>query len=56
MLGEKHPNAGTSIHTLVSTYSSQGRWNEAEELQRLALEMSKSRLGERRPDTLTGTS
>ncbi|KAF1828268.1 kinesin light chain [Decorospora gaudefroyi] len=48
VLGEEHPDTLTSIANLASTYSNQGRWKEAEEL-----EVQVRVLGEEHPDTLT---
>ena len=38
---------------LASTYQSQGRWKEAEELEVQAMETEKRVLGQEHPDTLT---
>ena len=38
---------------LASTYSNQGRWKEAEELEVQVMETFKRVLGEEHPDTLT---
>ncbi|KAJ7854655.1 hypothetical protein B0H13DRAFT_2081005 [Mycena leptocephala] len=41
-----------AMHILASTYSNQGRWKEAEELQSVVLEKRRNALGEDHPDTL----
>ena len=46
MLGLEHPD------TFAVIYWSQGRWNEAKELQVLAMEIKKKVLGLEHPDTL----
>jgi tetratricopeptide (TPR) repeat protein len=38
---------------LASTYSNQGRWKEAEELEVQVMETRKRVLGQKHPDTLT---
>ena len=38
---------------IASTYRSQGRWNEAEQLQVQVMDMSKKLLGVEHPNTLT---
>jgi len=45
-----HVSLATRSRNLASTYSSQGRWNEAEQLE--VLDMSKKLLGAEHPDTL----
>jgi tetratricopeptide (TPR) repeat protein len=51
-LGEKHPDTLTSMNDLAMTYSDQGRWKEAEELQVQVMETGKRVLGADHPDTL----
>ena len=41
------------VDNLASTFWSQGRWNEAEKLEVVAMETRKRVLGDRHPDTLT---
>jgi hypothetical protein len=53
VLGEEHPDTLTSMANLALTYSDQGRWTEAEELQVQVIEMRKRVLGAEHPDTLT---
>jgi hypothetical protein len=50
---ESRPDTLTSMANLASTYSNQGRWKEAEELQVKGLEISSTVLGEEHPSTLT---
>jgi tetratricopeptide (TPR) repeat protein len=42
-----------SMANLASTYSNQGRWKEAEELEVQVIETRKRMLGQKHPDTLT---
>ena len=53
VLREEHPSTLTSIANLASTYSNQGRWKEAEELEVQVLETFKRVLREKNPSTLT---
>ncbi|KAJ0311418.1 hypothetical protein Brms1b_008399 [Colletotrichum noveboracense] len=50
---QEHPSTLTSMAHLASTYSNQGRWKEAEELEVRVMETSLRVLGEEHPDTLT---
>jgi hypothetical protein len=52
VLGDDHPYTLISIGNLASTYRSQGRWKEAEELDVQVLKTFKRVLGEEHPDTL----
>ena len=52
VLGEEHPDTLARIANLALTFSHQGRWKEAEELQVMVMEMSKRVLGKEHPDTL----
>ena len=52
-LGKDYPNTLANISNLALTYCSQGRWEEAEQLQVQVMEMSKTKLGDNHPDTLT---
>ncbi|CZS81099.1 unnamed protein product [Fusarium graminearum] len=52
VLGEEHPDTLISIAYLASTFSDQGRWKEAEELEVGVMEMRKRVLGEEHPNTL----
>jgi Tetratricopeptide repeat len=49
----KHPSTLTNMANLASTYWSQGRWIEAEELEVQVMEKSLRVLGQEHPDTLT---
>jgi len=51
--GQEHPSTLTSMNNLAATYSNQGRWKEAEELELKQLEISRRVLGEEYPNTLT---
>jgi hypothetical protein len=53
VLGEEHPSTLTSMANLALTYSNQGRWKEAEELEVQVMEARKRVLGEEHPHTLT---
>ncbi|KAH8661696.1 hypothetical protein BGZ60DRAFT_91061 [Tricladium varicosporioides] len=52
-LGLENPATLISIANLASTYQSQGRWKEAEELKVQVMEANKRVLGLEHPDTLT---
>jgi hypothetical protein len=52
VLGLEHPDTLTSINNLALTYSRQGRWQEAEELEVQVMETRKKVLGLEHPDTL----
>lgn len=56
MLGEEHPDTLTSMGNLASTYSNQGRWKEAEELEVQVTETRKRVLGEEHPHTPTSVN
>ena len=45
VLGEEDPDTLTSMANLVSTYSNQGRWKEAEELEVQGSEQAKPQAG-----------
>jgi hypothetical protein len=53
VLGVEHPSTLTSMANLASTYSGQGRWKEAEELEVQVMETKKRVLGVEHPSTLT---
>jgi hypothetical protein len=53
VLSDEHPDTLISINNLASTYSNQGRWKEAEELQVQVMETRKRVLGDEHPSTLT---
>ena len=53
MLGQEHPDTLRSMNMLASTYLSQGRWKEAEELMMQVMETRKRVLGQEHPNTLT---
>jgi hypothetical protein len=50
---DEHPSTLTRKANLASTYSDQGRWDEAEKLKLEVLETSKRVLGDEHPSTLT---
>ena len=50
LLGAEHPDTLTSMENLASTYRSQGRWNEVEQLQVKVRDMSKKLFGVEHPD------
>jgi len=52
VLADEHPDSLTSMGNLALTYSEQGRWKEAEELEVPAMETSKRVLGEEHPTSL----
>jgi hypothetical protein len=56
VLGAEHPNTLTSMSNLASTFSNQGRWKEAEELEVQVIDTRKRVLGAEHPDTLTSMS
>ena len=53
VLGQEHPDTLNSMANLASTFWSQGRWKEAEELGVQVVEARKRVLGQEHPDTLT---
>jgi hypothetical protein len=53
VLGQGHPHTLPSMGNLAKTYTQQGRWKEAEELQAQVMEMGKRVLGYEYPFTLT---
>ncbi|KPA40104.1 kinesin light chain 3 [Fusarium langsethiae] len=53
ILGSDHPDTLTSMSSLASIYSDQGRWEEAETLQVKVMETCKVKLGVDHPLTLT---
>ena len=55
-LGKEHPNTLTSMKDLASTYWSQGKLQEASDLQERVLKMMSKILGEEHPDTLRSMS
>jgi hypothetical protein len=52
LLGAEHPDTLLSMGNLAVTYSNQGKWNEAEQLEVQVLDMRKKLLGAEHPDTL----
>jgi hypothetical protein len=52
MLGTEHPFTLTSMTNLASTYSNQGQWKEAEELEVQVMETRERMLGTEHPSTL----
>ena len=53
LFGADHPVTLSSMGNLASTYSNQGRWSEAEQLNIQVMEMRKKLLGGDHPDTLS---
>ena len=53
VLGDEHPDTLTSMANLALTYSNQGRWKEAEELEAQVMETFKRVLRDEHLDTLT---
>jgi tetratricopeptide (TPR) repeat protein len=51
VLGEKHPDAITSMADLATTYHAQGRYDEAEKISVEVLALGRGVLGDRHPDT-----
>ena len=51
--GTEHHDTLTSIANLASTYSNQGRWEEAEQLFVKVMETRREKLGVGHPSTLT---
>ncbi|KAF8248525.1 TPR-like protein [Wilcoxina mikolae CBS 423.85] len=56
LLGQEHPDTLDSMGRLASTYWSQGRWKEAEELEVQVRETRMRVLGPDHPDTLNSMS
>jgi len=52
MLGTEHPFTLTSMINLASTYSNQGQWKEAEELQVQVMKARERMLETEHPSTL----
>jgi hypothetical protein len=52
VFGQEHSDTLTSMANLASTFWNQGRWKEAEELQKQELDMCSRVLGQEHPDTL----
>ena len=52
MLGAEHPVTLSIMVDLAKTYRSQGRLNEAEQLQVQVMDMSKKLLGAEHPDII----
>jgi hypothetical protein len=53
VLGLEHPSTLTSMGNLVSTYSNQGWWKEAKELEVQVMKTRKRVLGSEHPSILT---
>ena len=53
MLGKEHPDTLTSKNNLAEVLSSQGNYEEAEQIHRQALALRERVLGKEDPDTLT---
>lgn len=56
VFGLGHPDTLESMANLASTYESQRRWEEAEELESQVVESYKKVLGWEHPQTLTSMS
>jgi hypothetical protein len=56
MLGEEHPDTLTSLNRLAAVLRHQGRYEEAEEMNRRALKGREKMLGKEHPDTLISVS
>jgi tetratricopeptide (TPR) repeat protein len=52
VLGDEHPDTLSTMNNLGITYSDQGRWGEAAELQEKVLHSRNGNLGENHPSTL----
>jgi tetratricopeptide (TPR) repeat protein len=50
-LGEEHPVTASSINNLAMNLTAQGRYDEADPLNRQALVLRRKLLGEKHPDT-----
>jgi len=53
VLGQEHPDTLNSMANLASTFSNQGCYKKAEDLQVLVIEMGGKVLGQEHPDRLT---
>jgi len=53
VLGDEHPDTLSSMANLALTYSNQGGWREAEDLDVRVMETSVRVLGGEHPDTLS---
>ena len=53
MLGKEHPDTLTSMNNLAEVLGSQGKYEEAERINRQTLALRESVLGKENPDTLT---
>ena len=53
VLGQEHPDTLTSMNNLAMVLSSQGKYEEAEEMHRQTLELREKVLGKEHPYTLT---
>jgi hypothetical protein len=49
LLGAEHPHTFLSMGNLANIYGSQGRWNEAEQLEIQVMDMRKKLLGAEHP-------
>ena len=56
VLGEEYPSTLANTANFSSTYWSQERWKEAEELETKVKETPKTVLGEENPDALTSVA
>ena len=54
--GKEHPSTLTSVNNLALVLSSQGKYEEAERMNRLALEGYEKALGKEHPSTLNSVS
>ena len=53
LLGAEHTDNLYSMANLASTYQSQGRWNEAEQLEVQVMDIAKKLLDAEHPDILS---
>ena len=56
MLGKEHPNTLTSVNNLALVLQYQGKYDEAEAMNRQALDGYEKVLGKEHPDTLTSVN
>ena len=55
LLGAEHPDTLISMGNLVVTYSRQGKWNEAEQLEAQVLDIQRKLLDTEDSDILSNT-
>ena len=56
MLGKEHPDTLVSVNNLASVLQYQGNYEEAEQMNRRALEGKEKALGKEHPSTLTSVN